>query len=90
MRELNCTGVLNVSGAGTSDVISSLNTIMETISTSLASVAESLSSATTQKEISGLFRQAMSLTGLYTKLTFITNLLSSSTTESTTTEATTE
>ncbi|MCX8957077.1 hypothetical protein [Erwinia psidii] len=88
MRELNCTEVHYVSGAGTSDVISSLNTVMETISASLASAAESLSSATSGREISQIFHTVVGLTSLYTRLTFITALLSAYT-ESTTSETTT-
>ncbi|WP_261642758.1 hypothetical protein [Erwinia mallotivora] len=88
MRELNCTEVSLVSGAGTSEVVSSLNTVMETISTTLASTVESLTSATDSREISGLFRKVMSLTGLYTKLTFITNLLSSTIADSSSSEET--
>ena len=75
MREITHNEVKMVSGAGLTEVISSLSTAMENISATIQTTTESISSATDGRTIMGLSRQVMGLTHTYAKLSFISNLL---------------
>ncbi|RRZ96990.1 hypothetical protein [Erwinia sp. 198] len=80
MREISHNEVQMVSGAGLTDVITGLNSAMESVSTRLQTTVDAISTTTDSWSIKKLTYQAIGLSCTYAKLSFLTNILTKLTT----------